>query len=610
MQNLLITVALFLGLLSTPLVGANKADGGTFDFIILAAGTSGSVLARRLSENPSWRVLVLEAGSKGAEKNLLPLNVNRLPSDCSNSFGFEYEPSDDSCLAMKNQQCYLQVSKGLGGQSLLDNMLYSRGNQWDYDNWCLSGNRGWCFEDVLPFYKKLENITIPGGKVKHCCKDGLLTVSYPSYRTKLASTFLKAGEELGYPSGVNYNGKHQTGFAYVQTLLKNGLRQNIYDTYLAPVEDKRPNLDVRTEIKVQKLVFKKNGPKHTGSKVVAVEYDHLGFQYTAKAIREVIITTSPVEAAQLLMLSGVGPADHLKTHGIEVVKNLPVGQNYHDVVAVGGLVFFSNVKVPDLEKTFTKKGIADYLENKSGAAGSPFAEALAFLESSKQFCNYPDYQLTIRAGSFLSQPQRRVNYNLNVSMFDAHFGDVAYKASNSFEILPIVSRPKSRGVVLLRSNNPEDAPIVHGNFYSHPQDVKTALYGIKTALKLVKTEAFQAINAKFFDKPFEPCSHFEYGCDKYWECFARSFTFPMARWAGATKMGNGADSVVDDKLRVHGIKNLRVVGSSVLPQQITGQVGGIRVMLGEKMADMICKYHNFLDETDPRLRLESKIKKI
>jgi choline dehydrogenase-like flavoprotein len=364
-------------------------------------------------------------------------------------------------------------------------------------------------------------------------------------------------------------------------------------------------LDVRTEAIVAKLLFGMSGYKHADLRATAVEYNHLVFAYTANAACEVIITTSPVEAAQLLMLSGVGPANHLNDLGIRMVKDLPVGQNYHDVVGVGGLVFFSNVEVPDLEKTFTKQGIADYLETKSGAVGSTFTEALAFLESCQQHSDYPDYQLTIRAGTFLSQPQRRKIYNLNETLFETHFGEVADKASYSFELLPIVLRPKSRGVVLLRSIDPNDAPIVDGNFYSHLKDIETALVAIKTVLSLAQTKAFQAINATFFDKPFEPCSKNEYGQEKYWECYARSFTFPMARWAGTTKMGQNADAVVDDKLRVHGIKNLRVVGSSVLPQQITGQVGGLEVMLGEKMADVICNYHNFLDETDSQLRLQS-----
>jgi choline dehydrogenase len=273
------------------------------------------VLARRLSDNPNWRVLVLEEGGASKTENNIPLNVYRQPRDCSNSFGFMYESSDNHCLAMNNQQCTLVVYKGLGGQTLLGDMVYNRGNPRDFDIWSKHGrNPGWRYRDVLPYYRRLENNTIPG--MEHCGKEGPITISYASYRTDASTTFMAAGKELGYPWD-NYNGKHQTGFSLAQTTLKDGLRQNAYDAYLAPVADTRFNLDIRTELKFKRLIFERrqdhddhhhHDHKHSHLRVVEIEYDHLGFPYTVKAKREIIITTSPVDVAQLLMLSGVGHA--------------------------------------------------------------------------------------------------------------------------------------------------------------------------------------------------------------------------------------------------------------------------------------------------------------
>jgi choline dehydrogenase-like flavoprotein len=167
------------------------AENDEFDFIIYGGGSSGSVVARRLSDNPDWKVLLLEIGGEGSAENDIPLNLVRLPQDCTNSFGYKYEPREGYCQAMKNKQCVAQVGKNLGGTSLIGDMIYSRGNRKDYDNLCKQGNHGWCFKDVLPFFKKLENNEIPDHDAKNCGKGGPITISYANYRTKLASVFLK-----------------------------------------------------------------------------------------------------------------------------------------------------------------------------------------------------------------------------------------------------------------------------------------------------------------------------------------------------------------------------------------------------------------------------------
>jgi choline dehydrogenase-like flavoprotein len=598
-MKLVIGVQILTAIISVQLVTAGEAEAtkacevldDKFDFIIYDGGTSGSALARRLSDNPNWKVLLLVTGGDGSADNKFPLNVNRLALGCSNTFGYKYEQNDGYCLAMNNGQCLAHDSNDLGGTSLLGDMIYSRGNRQDYDNWCRHhGNHGWCYKDVLPFFKKVENYNIPGSKAKYCGKGGPITVSLANYRTELASAFLNAGKDLHY----------RTGFSLPETTIKNGLRQNSYSAYLEPVIEDRKNLVIRKNAIFTKLIFDQEQHKHA-TRVAGLEYKQLGFVHKVFAKHEVILSASAIGNAHYLLLSGIGPAKHLKQHNITVIKDLPVGYNYHEVVGVGGLDFSSDIKVLDLENEFTENNLLEFLKSGKGPVSSPVIEALAYLESSKQCHGYPDYELTLRAAGLPSLPFRRRRFNINETVFSSFVGPATIPKPEIFSIVPSVLRPKSRGRVLLRSADPSDLPIIEGGFYSNPHDIKIAVKSIKTTLKLAETKAFKKINAKFSDKLYAPCAHLAKGdrCHaddkKYWECFARHWTFPLERYAGTTKMGPAHDrtAVVDAKLRVHGIKNLRIVSSSVLPQQISGHADGVKYMIAEKAANIIHKcYHS------------------
>jgi choline dehydrogenase-like flavoprotein len=536
---------------------------------------------------------------------LIPLNVNRIPRECGNSVRYVYEHDPNVCLAMNDQRCILSEGKGLGGQGITGDMIYGRGNRQDYDNWCQKDNEGWCFKDVLPFYLRMENTTFPCAKGEYCGSGGPVTVSYANYRNDLADFFMQAGEELGYRR-VNYNQKYMTGFSLAQTTLKDGLRQNSYDAYIKPVLKERPNLTVRTNAKVFKLIISKKDGENYKPRVTGVVYKSFGFTSTVMVSREVVLTSSPIGTAQILMLSGIGPAQHLDSLGIDVVSDLQVGFNFHDVIGVGGLTFLSSIPVNDLESIFTPEALDKFQKTRTGPASSPNIEAFAFLESSRNVRNYPDIEVALRAGSLISQPIVFQAYNGNETILKQHFSDILDKRKNAFSLFVSVLRPKSRGRVMLRSVNPDDAPIVRGNFYSDPYDIKVAVKAIKLALKVMETDSFKKINATFYDKPLQPCAHHEYGDKKYWKCYARHFTFPLERWAGTTKMGPQCDSsaVVDSKLRVHGIENLRVSGPAIQPQQVTGHADSVKTLIAEKLAHMICKYQKSVDK-----RSESYVKK-
>lgn len=446
-----------------------------YDFIIVGAGSAGSVLASRLSENPDWKILLLEAGQDENVLSELPVLFPTLQTS-SIDWQFVTEPSDSYCLSMVDKRCKWPRGKVLGGSSVLNAMLYIRGNKKDYDNWANMGNTGWSYEEVLPYFIRSEDMRISEYQNDpYHGVGGPLTVENFNNEQPITKDILEAGEQLGYKI-LDVNGAYQTGFTRSHATVRHGLRCSTAKGFLRPAA-KRDNLHVSVHSLVEKVLIDEE------KRAYGVLFSKQGHKQIVKASREVILSAGAIQSPQILMLSGVGDAEHLKEIGIYPIANLPgVGKNLQDHVAMGGHSFlFDNPNENgtdycfNLNTMFSLSSLIDFVLNKNGLMYSMMeAEAMAFVNTKYQDPaeDYPDIQLFIAptadnmdGGLF----GKRAN-GLTDETYAELYEDILYESS--FSVVPLLLRPKSRGYLKLRDTNPYSPPRIYPNYYSDPQDVK------------------------------------------------------------------------------------------------------------------------------------------
>uniref|UniRef100_A0A0C9RKA1 Gld_25 protein n=1 Tax=Fopius arisanus TaxID=64838 RepID=A0A0C9RKA1_9HYME len=306
-----------------------------FDFIVVGAGTAGATIASRLSEIPQVRVLLIEAGRSENLVMDIPIIVNFLQFNNDINWKYRTEPSNGYCTAMTDKRCNWPRGRVMGGSSVLNYMIATRGHPKDYDRWAELGNEGWSWKDVLPYFKKLESFNIndyvSNQRVHN--KNGPVSIEYPAFHTPLATAFLKAGEELGYPI-IDYNsGNESVGFSYLQTTLKDGMRMSSSVAYLHPARF-RKNLVVTKNSLVRKVLIDRDTKRAIG-----VEFVKRGRIFQVYASKEVILSAGAIGSPQILMLSGIGPTGHLQEMGVKPIVDLPVGDNLMDHIGCGALMF-------------------------------------------------------------------------------------------------------------------------------------------------------------------------------------------------------------------------------------------------------------------------------
>ncbi|XP_055608083.1 glucose dehydrogenase [FAD, quinone]-like [Uranotaenia lowii] len=556
-----------------------------YDFIIVGGGNAGAVLANRLSEIPQWKILLIEAGGRDNFFSDVPLFAAYLQSTALN-WNFKAEKQNGTCWGIEEERCPMPKGKGLGGSTILNYMIYNRGNKADFDDWAAAGNEGWSYQDVLPYFKKSEGATFAdtNNPPKHG-KGGPVNVEYVPHRSPLVHVFLEANRQLGRPT-IDYNGETQLGAGYLQATTKRGKRVTSASAYLNSLWN-RSNLHILTNARATKIFIDPAEKKATG-----VEFVWQKRKRSAVATKEVILSAGSFQSPQLLMLSGIGPEDHLNELGIPVIKNLPVGETLYDHLCLIAVSFVTNTSMESFDTD--RLGLPELIQYKlgSGTLTVPGAlEALAFVKTniSNEVRDIPDIEMLFLGATPASDHGTGSvkGFSWRQEIYDQVYKP--YEGKDSFTVGVMLFHPKSKGYLKLKDNNPFHWPLIFTNFLKEPEDLHTMIEGIKEAVRILETPAMRAIDAKLFDVPIPNCAQHSVGTDAYWECLIRSLATTLHHQVSTCRMGPESDpkAVVSDKLRVHGIDRLRVVDASVFPYITTGHTQAVVYMIAEKAADII-----------------------
>ena len=530
-----------------------------YDFIIIGAGSAGCVLANRLSADPAIRVLLLEAGPRDAHPLIhIPVGNAKIIPKAKYNWKYETEPQAN----LDNRRILWPRGKTLGGSSSLNGMIYIRGHARDYDLWRQQGVSGWSFADVLPYFKRAEG-NARGGDAFHG-GDGPLVVSDAGHDHNLFDAFVAAGVEAGYPANPDFNGAEQEGFGRYQFTIRNARRWSAAAAYLRPALS-RPNLTVETGALTREIVFE-------GERAVGVHYVQGSHQATALADREVILSGGVVNSPQLLMLSGIGPADDLKRLGIEpILDRADVGRNLQDHFCVH-TVHASNTPTLTDDLVRTERGavsLARAFLTRSGPASAFPLEGGAFISTSDDL-DIPDAQFHFSAGNLLSLIRRP---------FASHSDD--HTRPDAFMCHVCQLRPKSRGEIRLRSIDPTETPLIQPNYLSEARDRETMREAFKAMREVMHQPALAALSeGEIWPQP-------DIRSDADIDAFIRATGGTVYHPVGTCRMGGDDAAIVDETLKVRGTEGLRVVDASVMPSLVGGNTHAPTVMIAEKAADMI-----------------------
>ena len=535
---------------------ANGADDiGEFDYVIVGAGSAGCAIAARLAEDPSTTVCLLEAGPEDKSPLIhVPIGFAFRLESSKENWGFETIPQK----ALNNRQGLQPRGRTLGGSSSINAMIYIRGTASDYDRWAELGATGWGWSDVLPYFKKAENNQ--NGASEFHGADGPLSVSNLRFNNPLSDVFLDAAKELQLPTNDDFNGADQEGVGYYQVTQQNGRRCSSAVAYLHPARA-RGNVEVLTDAHCEKIVISNNEAKGVlfhRKKAFGKELKYV------RARREVILSAGAFQSPQLLMLSGVGPGDHLQSVGVETLKDAPqVGQNLQDHLDYTALFKSPSPDSVGLHANFAArlpKAYRDLKKEDRGALTSNLAEAGGFLKTDPSLID-PDIQLHFVPGLVDDHGRKK------------HLG-------GGISCHVCVLRPKSRGEVRLDNSDPSTPPIIDPRFLSNTDDLNLLLKGARTVFRLMDAPAFDGIKGAPLYAGSDASDE-----ELIEDIRARSDT--IYHPVGTCRMGIDDAAVVDPNLRVKGVARLRVADASIMPTLIGGNTNAPSIMIGEKAADLI-----------------------
>jgi choline dehydrogenase len=519
-----------------------------YDYIIIGAGSAGCTIANRLAEDQALRILVIEAGPPDNSFLLkMPAGFANLGEKSPYNWRYETTPQKNC----NDRRMLWPRGKTLGGSSSINAMLYVRGHAWDYDHWRQLGLQGWSYADVLPFFKKAEHNE--RGPNEFHGGEGPLNVADQIEPNKLNEAFLHACGEAGYKRIEDFNGAQQEGIGYYQVTQRNRERWSAASAYLRPaVERNRNNVHVISDALVERIILDK-------TRAMGVRYWHKGRDEVARCSREIILSGGAVNSPQLLMLSGIGPADHLKSVGIHPLHDLPgVGANLQDHLDAAILQFCKTRDTYDTANQLLS--LYRYWKDKKGPGTSPIAESGGFI-STRPGLAAPDIQLHFLPVLVVDHGRTRMK-------------------KNGYSLHVCTLRPESRGTIGLRSSDPKEHPLIDANYLAERRDLDTLIDGVKIGREIFTGTAFEPYRADEFQPG--PAVKSDAEIEQWIRAKCETIYHPV----GTCKMGTDNDpmAVVDYRCRVRGLEGLRVVDASVMPTLVGGNTNAPTIMIAERVA--------------------------
>ncbi|XP_059622517.1 glucose dehydrogenase [FAD, quinone]-like [Phlebotomus argentipes] len=559
-----------------------------YDFIVVGAGSAGSVVANRLSENPEWNVLLLEAGGDPPIESAIPAFWTTT-INTKYDWQFQAEQSDLYGLYIVNGGAWAR-GKMLGGSSSMNNMAYIRGNEENFNAWEALGNPTWEWKNVLEYFKKSENNHDFSGY--YHSQDGPLSVELFNNENPVLTEIKKAAQEMGFKIIPDINADEYVGFTDCQGTVRSGVRDSTATAFLNPIKD-RPNLHVVKHAHVYNLEIDENG------EVSGVTMNLRGQKILkAFAKKEVILSAGSIGSPQILMLSGIGPALHLENLGIPVILDLPVGKNLQDhTMVMLAFKIHKSTAVP-IPESLAFQSFFQYLMEHTGALAQGSGHTMGFANVQDPLGKYPDVQ-------YLHIPFAKGQVNDLIAFCNVFsFNDVVIQTLvpqiESADILIVFIpylKPKSRGEILLRSAEPNEKPRIIPNYFAENSDIETTVKGIRLYLKFLQTQSYTRNEVELIAIPIPECDAMGINSDEYWACYSRYLVITSAHPVGTVKMGPDSDpgAVVDHRLRVKGAKGLRVIDASIMPLVTSGNTNAPTIMIAEKASDFVKEDWGFKD---------------